>query len=326
MRKVEYLSPTSISKFYSNITEFYLTYLSDNRPEKIGQTKPMAIGSAFDAYAKSYLYDRVIGDKNSKFDFTTLFEAQVEPQNRDIALVDGKRAFDLYLESGALGDLMIELNSAIGLPRFEIDIRGIVEGKREGVTKNIGGVMFLGKPDVFFINRHGVYVIFDWKCNGYYSYSPPPPMPGYVRLRQKVSSKYVNVGQHRNAQPMNYGGVMVNYATTLDLVNQDWARQLSIYSWLCGMEIGAKFIAAIDQLVSNDIRVAEHRLHVSEAFQWDTYAKAEHVWDVVTSNHIFRDLTLEQSQERCHQLDTIGSALKGDGSPEDKWFNQIARS
>src|SRR5581483_6216669 len=145
MREIKYLSPTSISKYAEDPDEFYLNYLADNRPPRMAQTQPMSIGSAFDAYVKSFLHQSLFGVGNDpKFEFQTLFEAQVEACNRDWAMVHGKQAFDVYKKCGALYDLMLELQHSVGTPRFEIDMMGVVDAHREGVTKQLGGVTFLG--------------------------------------------------------------------------------------------------------------------------------------------------------------------------------------
>ena len=92
MRHPTYLSPTSISLFYTDLREYYLQYLCDNRPERMPQTAPMAAGSAFDAYVKSYIYENLIG-KDPKFELSTLFEAQVESQHRDQMRILGEYFF-----------------------------------------------------------------------------------------------------------------------------------------------------------------------------------------------------------------------------------------
>jgi hypothetical protein len=330
MKKIEYLSPTSISLFYERLDEFYLNYLSDLRPPKIPQTPAMAAGSAFDAYVKSYLHERLFGQGNDpKFGLIALFEAQVEPQNRDVSYNVGKHCFDQYRESGALGDLMLELGNAIGPPRFELQVQGVINGYREGVANQFGDMVLLGKPDLFFMNKVGAHCIFDWKVNGYYSDTAPSPMQGFVRLREGR----INKGQHKNAQLMIVDGMMINVAQHLEDVNPDWARQLSIYGWLCGEEVGAQFIVGIDQLVCKkqiianpSIRIAEHRTRVRKDSQKSIFAAAQHVWDVVHSDHIFRDLTKEQSQEKCDVLDGKAKAIIGDGSDNDNWFAQATRS
>lgn len=68
--------------------------------------------------------------------------------------------FECYLKSGALSNMMIELNRAAGEPRFEFSIQGTVSGE-------VGEIPLLGRPDIFFINDQGARVIWDWKVNGF---------------------------------------------------------------------------------------------------------------------------------------------------------------
>lgn len=337
MKKMEYVSPTSLRLFQENMSEFYVNYLSDNRPARFPQTAPMSVGSSFDAFAKSFLYEKLFGKGHDpRFDLITLFEAQVEKQHRDTAYEAGKHCFEWYQKSGALSDLMLELGKAVGEPKFEIEVRGIINGHREGVTLNVDGVIFLGKPDVFFINSQGARVILDWKVNGYYSDYPPSPMAGYIKLlNSKCDANnrriWTSKGQHKDCHPMMHNGVLINAAGHLEDFNQDWASQLAIYGWLCGEDIGADFIVAIDQLVCKktgdkpEIRIAEHRSKIRKDFQWKVYAHAQHVWEVVHSDHIFRDLSKEDSAAKCTMLDGLKAALEGDGTDNDRWFAQTTR-
>lgn len=325
MRKVEYLSPSSIATWRKSKEEFFLNYLADIRAPRMAQTQPMSIGSSFDAHVKSFLHEALFGKGNDpKFELKTLFEAQVESHNRDWAIIHGKHAFDCYRKCGALSDLMLELQSAVGTPRFELDIRGAVSGHREGVTKNLGAVTLLGKPDVFYINRAGTYVILDWKVNGWCSARMASPMRGYCKLRTTTGT---HGGPHKECMVMMWGGQMINVAHMLEQLEDDWARQLTIYAWLCGMQIGDQFITAIDQLSCGPsgqvfplVRVAEHRLRVSPDYQWRVFAEAEELWEIVHSDHIFRDRSIEESKERCKILTAAAAGLSGNGSDEDQLF------
>jgi len=328
MRKPEHLSPTSLGIFIKNPQEYYLTYLSDNRPPREPQTQPMAAGSAFDAYVKSYLYERLFGKNDPKFELDAIFTAQVVPHNRDWGRPVGLHLFELYKRSGALGNLMLDLQKSISEPRFELEVKGTINGYREGVTKNMLGVPFLGKPDIFYINSQGAHVIFDWKVSGYCADRTTTPLKGYVRLHDGS----VNKGQHKEAQLININGILVNVAQSLDELHEDWARQLSIYGWLCGEDIGGDFIVAIDQLACKAvpdsrpaIRVAEHRSRVRSEFQWNVYSQAQYAWELINSDHFFRDVSKEDSEARCRLLDGFKEALEGDGSVNDNWFSSVTR-
>lgn len=317
MRKPKYLSPTSLDLYNKNPKEFYLTYLSDVRPPRIPQTAPMAVGSAFDAYIKNHLHKSVFGVNDPQFEIDTIFEKQVEPQNRD----EGKRAgmylFLEYKKSGAIADLLLDLTQSITPPQFEFEVH-----------RTIDGVPFMGKPDLGFTHKEGCRIILDWKVNGYYSNSAPSPVPGFLRLRQGGSL----LPGHKSVIPMPYKGVRINVGTTLDIVKPDWANQLSIYSWCLGSEVGSDFITAIDQLVCKkgdgpfpSVRFAEHRLKVSPGSQKYLFERAKLAWDVIHSDHYFRDVSTEESKKQTDLLDKVAASLVGEKTDNDRWFNETSR-
>jgi hypothetical protein len=294
----------------------------------------MAIGSAFDAYVKSFLHERLFGaGTNSVYELRTLFEEQVEPQHRDWAWTHGAEAFRMYRESGVLADLLIEVKKAVGEPVFEIKLEGVIQVNREGVSSV--GVNFLGKPDVYFINQLGNPVILDWKVNGWFSARGASPKKGYLKLRHGSKQRGLDKEHHKQCQPMMHQGMMINVGLSLDMVDKDWATQLSIYAWLCGADIGSDFIVGLDQLACQpsmgeypEVRIAEHRLRVSRAYQWEVFLKAQEVWDVVHSDHIFRDRTKEDSQALCEALDakakSICQMVESD-DPDDKAFLEMTQ-
>jgi|SRR5215471_281790 len=329
MRKIDYLSPSAIQKFKDSKDEFYLKYLCFDRVQDEPQSLPMAAGSSFDAYVKNYLFERLFGKGyDPKFDLQSLFDAQVQSHNRDTAYEVGKYCFDEYKQTGALTDLLLDLQQSVNVPRFEVEIKGVVSGYREGMIKESYGITFLGKPDLFYINKAGMFVILDWKVSGYYSKYNTSPLAGYVRLRGDGKKS----GHHRDCILLMHGGTLINGGTYLEQLNEQWATQLSIYAWLGGSEIGDDFIAAIDQICCSPsgtnkplIRVAEHRLRITPKFQHSVFATAQHIWTLCHSDHFFEELTKEESQARCALLDTEAKALRGDGSQKDQDFLRITR-
>lgn len=302
MREIKYLSPSSYMLWHKDRESFYMDKLAANRPERIAQTQPMSIGSAFDAYTKSYLHGILIGN-DPKFEFQTLFEAQVEPHNRDWALVHGKQAFVLYRQSGALADLLLDLQRASGVIRFEDSVEGVVNG-----------VPLLGKPDCYFINGAGHPVVLDWKVNGWCGNSNTSPKPGYVRMRTCHEDTGMNQAvMHKDCWPEEFKGVRINKAKTLDQIDRDWATQLAIYGWLDGEEPGNEFVCAIDQLACKamgvggvdfpDVRIAEHRLLLNRDFQINLMHGLKLVWDAIQSGHIFNEVTREESDAKCAILE-----------------------
>lgn len=330
MRIPQHISPTSLMAWGKNSEEYYLQYLSDFKPPKFEQTKAMAVGSAFDAYAKSYLHQTLFGTGHKdadQFKLDTIFTQQVEAPNRDFAFAAGKYCFDRYKESGALSDLMIDMRAAQTEPRFEFSVCGLVQASK-------GEVVLMGKPDCYFVNASGTKVILDWKVNGYMRQASPKA--GYIKIRetwdpaQVMRTRQHNCA-HKDAVPMIVCGMMVNVAKPMEIVDSDWATQLAIYAWLLGAEVGEPIIGAIDQLACDAktaqpmIRVAQHRAMIGKEFQLSTFASAAELWEVIHSGHIFRDLSLADSQAKCEALDGKGRVWSNATTAEDKWLASITR-
>lgn len=298
MREIRYISPTSYSLWKKNREDWYRQYASPISIPRDPQADYMAAGSAFDAYVKSALHQTLYPDSNDqKFDFQTLFDKQVEPHNREWAMVHGKYLFEEYKRLGAFDDLLASMQHEHAKARFEVDLEGVV-----------GSVNLLGKPDAWYHNPSGNAIILDWKVNGYCSKSNKSPEPGYYHLRGDKQGKT----QHKDCMPVSLNGTMINGMMSMDQVKEDWASQLSIYAWLCGAPVGSEFICAIDQMACSysgtdfpNIRVAEHRCIVSKQYQMETYKGLMDMWSAIKSGHIFTDMPLEQSKQVQRELDAM---------------------
>lgn len=306
MRTIEYLSPSSISLYKQDPEAFYLRYLLEERQAREPQNKPMAIGSAFDAFVKSYLYENLIGKGDDRFKLDNIFNAQVEQSQREWAWKNGQYVFEQYKQSGVLGDLMIMLRSSPSEPRFEFEIRGVQHGYREGIEGQFGEVVLLGKPDVDFIAGDGVHIILDFKVNNYCGYSPGTPKPGYLRMRSAGKTFH---GQHKKCKQQIYKGVDLNIGCYLEDIDESWARQLAIYAWLTGEAVGSEFVTVIHQVICSynqgglpTIRVAELHHKVSKEFQQKVFDDACNIWETVRSDHFFRNMTKKESDSRCEIL------------------------
>jgi hypothetical protein len=338
MRMPKYLSPTSIATFKDDRVEFYIKYLADNRPPRIPQSQPMAAGAAFDAYVKSFLVKELFGltKMEPRFEFITIFETQVEPQNRTWALTNGKYLFDCYQKSGALADLMIELSNAMVAPRFEFEVEGRVA--HEEVTD---GIPLLGKPDVYYTSKGGKIVIRDWKVNGYCSEGPTSPKKQYVMCRDgwdftnRPPSK-THRNPHKDAQILKLDDILVNCACNLETIDPTWAAQLAIYGWVLGMKPGEKFLVGIEQLTSSGqpekyIRVSSYSNHIGKDFQMNLLDEIKEIWRLILGVHsgevpFFDGLSLLESKERCKALDDYYLAFKdSETNPSEKWFAESCR-
>jgi hypothetical protein len=276
----------------------------------------MAAGSAFDAKVKAYLYEKTVNDDNPKYSWQALFEAEVEPHLRDWAKSVGDYLFDSYQKCGAIGDLLIDLSKAADAPDFEISVQGAIGGHREGITGNFS-VPLLGKPDLRFINEHGAHVIIDFKVNGFMSKASP--MAGYVKVRNGWigEPQCRSSGMHKDCVPGVIDGMLINIATYMENLDESWARQLCTYGWLMGEVVGKELINIIEQGCGFEpqdngltlMRWASHRLRISERFQFITLSLYQELWARITETPFwfFRDLTLEQSQAACKNLEKQAS-------------------
>lgn len=304
MRIPEYLSPTSIGLWISDRGEFYKKYLSVNKIPPLPQTQPMSVGSAFDAFVKSMLLDESGGEAN----FTKIFEDQVEPRNREFALEAGKKCFKQYYETEAFKQILKWIkNSKYAKLEFRI-------------TKEIDGIPIQGIPDLYIINDYE-HIVHDWKVNGWCAKSKTYPKKGYINLIDS-SSKNNGMSHKDSILLTSKSGIVYNAGCTLDEVDSDWARQLTIYAWLMGEEICSEFIASVDQLVCNGeiVGIAQHRYKVNCEFQKNLIGTIHHIWEKIHEGWIFDDLTREESDAKCEELEEFCYVINNDPS-----YNAVIR-
>jgi hypothetical protein len=293
------MSPSSVKIFEKDVEDYAIKYLLANRPPRPPQTQPMSVGSAFDAYAKSYLYHSLFGNygPDNEYERETIFNSQVEEHNREWAAEAGADCFRKYQSSGALKDLLNELQKSVGPPRFEFDVKDFVEFQGSEVP-------LLGKPDIYFINHEGIRVVYDWKVNGYCSKRNTSPMKGYVCCRDVV--KHTNY-PHKDAVITPHKGVSINCMMHLEDGNKEWADQLSIYSWLLGEPIGGENVVfGIDQITGPGCsRISSHRLRIKPEWQYRLMERIVQIWQIIESGHIFQELSREESDNRLQMLEDM---------------------
>lgn len=270
----------------------------------------MAVGSAFDAYVKAFLAKALFG---SGIDFNSLFEQQVEEHNRDFAQKAGAKVFLAYKESGSLVDLLRILETAREPPRMEFtqQERILADGD------HTNPVVILGKPDLYFITKEGLPVVLDWKVNGFCSDTGASPAQGYIVIKGQCRN---HGSAHHSACIWHEKDLLINADPNLEKYKPDWATQIAVYSWLCGAKVGEQVIAAVDQIVCkpDGISVAQHRCEITEGFQRKVHAEFQECWDIVHSDHIFRDVSYELSKARCQMLATQALAF------EDPFMREIS--
>lgn len=292
MRKLEYLSPSSLNKFENEPDFFYIYYLAEAHPPRPPQNEPMAIGSAIDARIKAYL--------SEKHDLEQLFEEQVEEQNRVWAWENSKNLFESYKESGALNDLVIELQGSIIEPRYEFKVIGNVL---------VGGVVnevpIMGKPDLYYVTQDNLRVILDFKVNGFCASSKMSPRKGYLKIRPGGKS-------HKDAFIQNYKGVKINISHPFELIDSHWADQFATYGWQLGDD---EFVVGVEQFAcpgfqnTEGTRFASYRGQVGKDHQALLKQRYARAWEIINSDWIFRNLSYKESKEKQAHLERIANNM-----------------
>lgn len=309
MRIPGYISPSALSRFEKDPERYYLESQADAKVARVPQAEPAGVGSAFDAEVKADLEHRFFGKNRSEVR-DTLFEKQVEPQNRDFCDAAGKYIFEQYQYCGAYQSLL-DLMDGCSEPQFEFDSSVTVED-----------VPFLGKPDCKFIHRCGLHVILDWKVNGFCSRYAQSPAKGYMICRDCEGwtgkrDRYHNVS-HKLFEPKTVKDVVMN-GYGLENVSIDWADQLSIYGWAMGESVGDQFVTCIDQIVSKPsegrplLRVATHRCTISAEYQRSLLERAKTMWEGVNTGEYLDEMVRQG-------LETQATTMVSDNTPEGEFF------
>jgi len=331
MRTPTYLSYSSLHLYETDTDEFYLKYLSENRPGRLKQTPPMCVGSSFDARVKAQLHSDIFGpgaDPNYSFD--KLFTDQVEEHNRDFALPAGDFCMEAYKVTGAYDELLALLQKSIEPPQFETTLKGV-----------IGGAPFLGKPDCRFVLDLGegrISVVFDWKVKSFCSKWAASPSKGFMLCRDGWTGKpsRSHGKAHNLFMDWAFRGLKIN-RDYMENSNRDYAEQCTLYGWLLGEPIGSEeTLIFIDELVCKPqgdvtvgeyplVRVAQHRSRCRAEFQKELEARVTRCWEAIKTGHIFLDETREESDLKVETLENIATGLATDGSAEEAFFNECVR-
>ena len=323
MREVKSLSYSSLSLWESRPDEFYLTRLAERRSPRQPQERPAAAGSAFDARVKSTLYAELKLGSDPKYTYPALFEAQVEPHNRDWAGPEGDFVFEAYKTSGFYNELLEYLKVSKEAPRFEFTVEAIIDG-----------VPFTAKPDLRWMTPLDVHVIHDWKLNGYCSKNLTSPCKSYMKVKDGFIGKPSRGDgrEHNEFLAYIHRDLTIN-TTYLEISNDKWADQLSMYGWSLGEKIGDEdVVLSVHQIVAKPnglrplLRVASYRARVATAYQKSIAARLKRCWNAIQTDHIFADLDCKESAEQCKLLDNVAEGLQSTGSEEDAYFNEVTRA
>jgi len=314
MRIPSRFSYSAFALFEKDPEEYAVKYLTETRAPRLPQERPAAVGSCFDAKAKSMLHAAIFGEgSDAEYSFESLFEAQVEPHNRDWVREEGLYVFSCYQHSGMYDRLLDLLKKSIVEPRFEFT-----------VDADIQGVPFTGKPDCRFVLPGPINVVHDWKVNGYCSKSATSPTKGYQWCLDGEDMKKQNKS-HKTAHALftelDLGEIVID-ANYMEDISEDWADQLSLYGWSLGEKIGDEnVVLSIHQVVAKplperrpQLRFAEFRRRVRRPYQELLVKRFTTAWGRIISGHPLHFLTKEENDQRLKALENESVGLQTDGS------------
>lgn len=275
-----YISPSGLAAYIQDPRKYYLRYrmkLGGLLPKRTSYA--MTLGSAFDTRVKLALQD-VLGG----------FVGDVKEDYPDKDYVDSvaSKIFDFYLESGAYKSLVADL--ARGRPMSE-----------DLAERTVGGVPFLGKPDLWLARPDlDEVLIFDWKVSGWFDMRDnlkpiaqamlekgwkslgsfwkcgdiTPAAPG------KFTREFGSVVSGRiSSQPSNVKGWSTALSPQSSL--EKWIHQLTIYRWTLGSPVGKEWVVGVEVVMPG--RVTQYRAVISEKYQHWLLAKCQEVWAQASS-------------------------------------------
>lgn len=298
LRVPEYLSPSSMAIFEKNPDQFFERYLvpKNIRPEREPQSDAQATGSAFDALIKNYIHELHYGHEKTveaKYRIRDLVTQQCEAEQLPEALSVACHLFEEYRECGALGDLVDAVRQSTTPPRMEFTVR-----------ETIGGVPLLGKPDLHYFTNLHAHVIADFKVSGSRSVHGVSPQQGFMVARDVRGSNTHGL-PHKKFQPVMHPGGIIVSALPMNETTDYWADQLTTYAWCLGEPVGSQnFVVRIEQLACRPnkdglrIKCCTHQSTVDEAYQHRLLERYQQCWQAIQDNHIWQDLSIEESQAR----------------------------
>ncbi len=155
-KKREFLSPSCINSFYSNVEDWYKSYIM-NVP-RMKQTPAMGLGSAFDAFVKWEICQAVSDVIFPYKSFDECYDDQVAPH---LNLKEtAEKVFCGYVDAGMLKRVLRNKHGKLIQATMEVLI-----------TAKVGhnDIIVGGYPDFLGLYEDGTKIILDWKVNGYYS-------------------------------------------------------------------------------------------------------------------------------------------------------------
>lgn len=289
LRRPSYLSPSALALFEANPTEYFCRYLCPIKQPRPPQTSPMSVGSAFDALVKNRIAVDLWGREHTEsieFRLRDLVATQCEPHTLPASLELACILFEQYRQCGSYDNLMELVRTSAVNPRMEFT-----------VTKEVGGVPLLGKPDLWFNTVEGTCLIADWKVSGSCSKRGVSPQQGY-QIALDCHGSATNGKPHKKYVGEKFGGVEVS-KIPMNETTDYWAEQLAVYAWALGLPVGSQdYVVRIEQLAVRPgfrTKCCVHQARVGREHQEQLLERYQRCWRAVEENHIWLGMTHEES-------------------------------
>lgn len=336
MRIPLFYSPSQLGMFISNRREYYLQYLCDKKAPKIPQTEPMAIGGAFDSHLKRALAVRYYGREDSRvaiggeYDLSFMLNHAIESHlDFDKIAGYGYALFKKYCDFGWYNRLISEIDKADPKSLMMEGVVRRVFSPQEikafdpNYDESLGGFELYGKPDICF-TIDGVWHIYDAKVNGFFSSSSP--IKGHV-------SKSTDGCAHKDCiLGTTTSGIVVDISGYFDSV---YNRQIGCYNLCLGGS--GDYVAGIEQISCREatsrtqesavlmrgntrvaITCASSRVLRPHSEAVSVMRDFAYMHDRIKRGWIFDDLSLEENNAVCRELD-----LQSSGFGTDSEFDSV---
>ena len=295
------LSPSGIMKIQSDAMDWFRVKVK--KEQKMVQSPAMAIGSAFDNMVKVWLWKEIMGkdvpDAGSS--------VELQGEEREKVLADATRLFAFYRDSGALANLVQEIE----MRQKDHQIGLVMENWIE-YNLDLGDNIFLplcGRPDLAFWLKCQKLFVLDFKVNGYYSKSNTSPRPGYTICRD-INGK---TSRYKNFVAGDYCGITYNTLYNMEDVNEEWALQTLCYYWMLKAKLTGNvkvvaeenLIAGIDQLIGVGCnRISSFRGKISPVYQQTLTDKLKVI--VLKWDSFIEDLEKAYNDPKLRWLEQLG--------------------
>jgi len=249
----------------------------------------MAMGSAFDMFAKRYLGGALKINHLGKMQLANLYKQVEYPEGsaREQLMAGAQNLCTKWVELGLAKRLLDG-----GLYDLEVDLfhtthSGIrLYGKLDAVTKQDlmvdcsqcqgTGVWqkntcptCMGEAKVKSARQ--IFAPLDFKVRGFNSSYSASPTPGYVTY-VSADGKVFSAHDKRNC--------------SMDQLHDDWAVQLCLYAWMLNPHTLPGWVdlpVAIEEFSygTNTINFTQIRSYVSKAYQQELYGKLQEMWETL---------------------------------------------